>query len=76
MTLSDGLDAKSKSMISNNEALLKLVFQVPQNINEKWTSPIKKESIIIQQLAIHVKGEVKIRLGLDDHINKKSPHKK
>ena len=44
---------KSKSVFPNDKALMKMVFLASQNIMKKWTSPLPKWALIIQQLAIH-----------------------
>jgi len=53
---------KSKGVLPNDRALLKLVYLITQNIMIKWTSPIPKWALTIQQLAIHFDGRIKIKL--------------
>ena len=67
---------KSKAVLPNDKALLKLVYLVSKNIMSKWTSTIPKWALVIQQLAIHFEGRVKIKLNLGEDKNEKSPHKK
>ena len=65
---------KSKSVMPNDTALLKLVYLVSQNIMEKWTSSIPKWALVIQQLAIHFEGRVNIQLNIGEP-EKQSPPK-
>jgi len=69
---------KSKAVLPNDTALLKLIFLVSRNITAKWTMGIPKWGLIIQQLAIHFGDRVKIKLTFDLNIdsskNAKSPH--
>jgi len=44
---------KSKSVMPNDQALLKLLYLVSQNVIAKWTSPLPKWALIAQQLFIH-----------------------
>lgn len=46
--------------------LLKMVYLATQNIMKKWTMPIPKWSLVIQQLAIHFKGRLKLRLRFEE----------
>ncbi|MEO1419281.1 MAG: IS256 family transposase [Bacteroidota bacterium] len=55
---------KSKGVMPNDTALLKLVYLVTQNIMVKWTAPIQKWALVIQQLAIHFEGRIDIQLNL------------
>jgi len=55
---------KSKSVLPNEKALMKLVFLVSRNIMKKWTSKIQKWPLVIQQLAIHFEGRLDIELNL------------
>ena len=57
---------KSKSVFPNDRAVLKIVFLASQNIMKKWTSPMPKWALIVQQLAIHFEGRLKIRLDLGE----------
>ena len=56
---------KSKSVFPSDRALLKMVFLASQNIMKKWTSPIQKWALVVQQLAIHFEGRLNLRLNLD-----------
>lgn len=67
---------KSKAVLPNDRALLKLVYLVSKNIMKKWTSTIPKWALVIQQLAIHFEGRVKIKLNIDSPVKEKRPHKK
>lgn len=55
---------KSKSVFPTETALLKMVFLAAQNIIKKWTKPIPKWGLVIQQLAIHFEGRLNLRLDL------------
>ncbi|MEO1413030.1 MAG: transposase [Bacteroidota bacterium] len=55
---------KSKGVMPNDTALLKLVYLVTQNIMVKWTAPIQKWALVIQQLAIHFEGRIDLQLNL------------
>ncbi len=55
---------KSKGVLPNDTALLKLVYLVTQNIMVKWTAPVQKWALVIQQLAIHFEGRIDIQLNL------------
>jgi len=55
---------KSKSVFPNDRALLKMIFLASQNIMKKWTSPIPKWALVVQQLAIHFEGRMKLKLNL------------
>ncbi len=57
---------KSKGVFPNDTALLKLIYLVTQNIMAKWTAPIQKWALVIQQLAIHFEGRIDIELNLGD----------
>ena len=69
---------KSKSVLPNDTALLKLIYLVSRNITAKWTSGIQKWGLIIQQLAIYFGDRVKIKLSFnpnnENSKNAKSPH--
>ena len=56
---------KAKSVLPNDRALLKLVFLVSRNITAKWTSKVQNWALVIQQLAIHFEGRLKVELNLD-----------
>lgn len=56
---------KAKAVMPNDQALLKLIFLVAQNITAKWTSPIQNWALVVQQLAIHFEGRFKIDLNID-----------
>jgi len=58
---------KSKSVFPNDRALLKMVFLASQNIMKKWTSPIQKWALVVQQLAIHFEGRMNLRLNLGEN---------
>ena len=53
---------KSKSVFPNEKGLMKMVFLATKNILKKWTHPIPKWGLVIQQLAIHFEGRLKLRL--------------
>ena len=55
---------KSKSVFPNDRALLKMIFLASQNIMKKWSSPIPKWALVVQQLAIHFEGRMKLKLNL------------
>lgn len=55
---------KSKSVFPNDQALMKMVFLASRDIMKKWTSPLPKWPLIIQQLAIHFEGRVDLSLNL------------
>ena len=57
---------KSKPVFPNETAVLKMVFLAAQNIMKKWTSPIPKWGLVIQQLAIHFEGRLNLRLNLGE----------
>ena len=58
---------KSKSVFPNDQALMKMVFLAAQNIMKKWTSPLPKWALIIQQLAIHFEGRLDLKLNLSEN---------
>jgi len=58
---------KSKSVFPSDQAVLKMVFFASQHIMKKWTSPIQKWSLVIQQLAIHFDGRLNLRLDIEGH---------
>ena len=57
---------KTKGVFPNDTALLKLVYLATQNIMAKWTAPIQKWALVIQQLAIHFEGRIDIQLNLGE----------
>ena len=59
--------AKSKPVFPNDRAVLKMVFLASQNIMKKWTSPLPKWALIIQQLAIHFEGRLNLKLNLGEN---------
>lgn len=75
---------KAKSVMPNDTALMKLVFLAAQNITAKWTQPLHNWALVIQQLAIHFEGRLKIELNLEQkgagqptHLpSQKTPNKK
>lgn len=56
---------KSKAVMPSETALLKLVFLVSQNIIAKWTAPIPKWALVVQQLAIHFEGRFQLDLDIE-----------
>jgi len=63
---------KSKSVFPNDRAVLKMVFLASQNIMKKWTSPLPKWALIVQQLAIHFEGRLNLRLNLGEDLDGKA----
>jgi len=63
---------KSKSVFPNDRALLKMVFLASQHIMKKWKSPLQKWSLVIQQLAIHFKGRLNLRLNIEGEPKEKA----
>lgn len=57
---------KSKSVFPNDQALLKMIFLASRNIMQKWTMPIPKWPLVVQQLAIHFKGRLNLRLNMGE----------
>lgn len=55
---------KSKAVMPSEGALMKLLFLVSQNIMAKWTSPISKWALVVQQLAIHFEGRLELDLDI------------
>lgn len=55
---------KSKSVFPNDTALLKMVFLAAQNITAKWTMPIPKWGLVVQQLAIYFEDRVHLKLKI------------
>ncbi len=60
---------KSKSVFPNDRALLKMIFLASKNIMKKWTMPIGKWALVVQQLAIHFEDRMKLRLNLGEDKN-------
>jgi len=56
---------KSKSVMPSEGALMKLLYLVSQNIMAKWTAPIQKWGLVVQQLAIHFEGRLKLGLNVE-----------
>ena len=56
---------KSKAVMPSETALMKLLFLVSQNIMKKWTTPIPKWALVIQQLAIHFEGRLELALDIE-----------
>lgn len=56
---------KAKAVFPNDTALMKLVFLAAQHITAKWTQPLHNWALVIQQLAIHFEGRLKIELNLE-----------
>lgn len=63
---------KSKSVFPNDRALLKMVFLASQHIMKKWTSPLQKWALVIQQLAIHFEGRLNLKLDIKGTPNEKA----
>ena len=63
---------KSKSVFPNDTAILKIVFLASKNIMKKWTSPISKWALVIQQLAIHFEGRLNLKLNIGEKAKQKS----
>jgi len=57
---------KSKTVFPNDQALLKMIFLASRNIMQKWTMPIPKWPLVVQQLAIHFKGRLNLRLNMGE----------
>ena len=55
---------KSKSVMPNDTALLKLVFLASQNITAKWTAPVQNWALVVQQLAIYFEGRLQLDLDI------------
>lgn len=66
---------KSKSVFPNDTALLKMVFLASQNIMKKWTSPIPKWALVVQQLAIHFEGRLNLKLKFGEQSGDKKKEK-
>lgn len=56
---------KSKAVFPSEDALMKLVWLVAQNVVEKWTMPISNWALTAQQLYIHFPDRFKLKLKLD-----------
>jgi transposase-like protein len=57
---------KSKAVFPNEDALLKLIWLVSQNILKKWTSPLQKWALTAQQLYIHFPDRFEMDLNMGD----------
>jgi len=57
---------KTKAVFPNEDALLKLVWLVAQNILKKWTSPLQKWALTAQQLYIHFPDRFEMDLNMGD----------
>ena len=57
---------KSKAVFPNEDALLKLVWLIAQNILKKWTSPLQKWALTAQQLYIHFPDRFEMDLNMGD----------
>jgi transposase-like protein len=57
---------KSKAVFPNEDALLKLIWLVAQNILKKWTSPLQKWALTAQQLYIHFPDRFEMDLNMGD----------
>ena len=55
---------KTKGAFPNDNSLLKLLFAGIQNVEKKWTMPIRNWSLTISQLNIHFKERLKDALRL------------
>lgn len=55
---------KSKAVFPSDDALLKLVWLVSQNIMKKWTSPLQKWALTAQQFAIHFEERMPLDLNI------------
>lgn len=55
---------KSKAVFPNEKGLLKLLYLVTQNIIKKWTMPIPKWGLAIQQFAILFEGRLHLPLRI------------
>lgn len=55
---------KSKAVFPNEDALLKLVWLIAQNILKKWTSPLQKWALTAQQLYIHFPNRFQMDLNM------------
>jgi transposase-like protein len=53
---------KSRSMFPSDDALLKILYLVTQDISKKWQTPKWRWGEIISQLSIHFEGRIKIDL--------------
>ncbi len=57
---------KTKAVFPNEDALLKLVWLVAQNILKKWTSPLQKWALTAQQLYIHFPDRFELDLNMGE----------
>ena len=53
---------KTKGAFPSEQALLKLVYLVSQEVMKKWTSPLQNWGLTVQQLAIHFGDRMKLDL--------------
>ena len=53
---------KTKGAFTSDMALLKLVYLVTQNIQKKWTMPLKNWSITVSHLSIIFEGRLKLKI--------------
>lgn len=52
--------AKTKANFPSSESILKLMYLATQNIEKKWTMPIKNWALILSQLAIRFEGRLNL----------------
>ena len=53
---------KTKGAITNDMALMKLIYLTVENISKKWTQPIQNWGLTIQQLSIKFGDRMKTDL--------------
>lgn len=53
---------KTKGAFTSDMALLKLIYLTTQNIQEKWTQPLKNWSLTVSQLSIIFGDRLKLQL--------------
>jgi len=56
---------KSKGVFPSEDAVMKLVWLVAQNVVAKWTMPISNWALTAQQLYIHFPDRFKLKLNVD-----------
>lgn len=56
---------KTKGAFPNEMALQKLVYLATQNIQKKWTAPLRNWSLTVQQLYIRFEERIKPRQSLN-----------